>query len=130
MLEMQLCQIRRHGTKSFYMYSYNWYNDINKLKTTLNELSRSDYLEIRYEDLIWKPETHIQDCLNFIGLEFRKEFIWLNKPSENIGDAKGLTTILQNNTKKYYSNLTKHQIEKIESLTWPLLKYYDYEFQY
>lgn len=55
-----------------------------------------------------------------------KEMLNFNDSIENVGEAKGLKSIKNNNFNKFRNHLTKNQIKKIELLTFPIIKSLNY----
>lgn len=76
----------------------------------------SDLLQVRYEDLIMNPWEVVRSICTHLGVAYSDELLQLRRPSENLGDAKGLTTILPNNSGKgatYFKIATLEKIERI-----------------
>lgn len=115
---------------NIYRYSQRWFNDINQITKDLDSISVHDYIEIKYEELLKHPDKIIKRCVDFLELEFLTNLLYLNAPSEAVGDAKGLTTIKTDNFQKYKKNLSKETILTIEKITWPLLSKYGYQHEY
>ncbi len=75
-----------------------------------------NYLEIHYEDLLNDPDNIIEKICFFIGCDFEKDLSILNHATENLGSAKGHIGLIATNRNKYKENLTRSEIESIESI--------------
>lgn len=115
---------------NIYRYSQRWFNDVNQISNDFDILQPADYIEIKYEELLKHPDIIIKNCLDIIGLEYFDDLLNLNTPSEAVGDAKGLKKIKADNIQKYKQKYSKKTILKIEKITWPLLKKFNYEYEY
>ncbi len=91
---------------------------------------QDDYLEIRYEDLISDPESILIKICKFLGLNFEQNMLQLNKPTEEVGSAKGYIGIYSNNKNKYLTKMDKKIRNKIESIAADLLQDLGYEIAY
>ena len=107
--------------KSIYLSASNWYKSISLVKSYVKQ-NKINYIELKYEDLIVSPKVYLKKIFNFIDLEFYDDMLKFSKSVENIGQAKGYKLIKKNNFNKFNTSLTKQQIKKIESLTFPLVK--------
>ena len=113
-------------------YSQRWHDDISKMKKNLKLLDQNNFIEIRYEDLLKEPIVTITKCLNLLNIESSKHkikgLLVFEKSPENLGGAKGHLEIKSDNINRYKESLSAKKIEKIEKITWPLLKHYGYEY--
>lgn len=80
-----------------------------------------DYLEIYYEDLITEPHRTLMKVCSYLDIEFLPSMMQLNKPTENLGDAKGETRIVSDNYQKYRTKMTQATIKRIEEVVYPAL---------
>ncbi len=111
-------------------YAERWYNNLNSAINDLEEISKEDWKIVKYEDLVHKPRETIKKLYDFVGISFNEKVLQFTKPSENYGDAKGKLTIMSQNNKKYGKYLSKREINKIESLTFPILDKFGYKCSY
>ena len=126
-----VCLSARKAWKSnLFQYAQVWYNDIKRCLKHFKDLDSSDYIEILYEDLITEPAEVMKQCFSFIGLGFSSEYLQLKKSLEPTGHAKDQDVIVKGNFGYYKKELSMEQIRRIESLTWPVLENYGYEYSY
>lgn len=108
-------------SKNMIRAAQRWFDDIKKIQIDSKNY-HSDYLEVRYEDLITQPSIILNKICVFLDVQFLPHMVCLSKPSENIGDARGLKTIKSNNTFKYHRGMDAEIRNKIEEITYPLLR--------
>ena len=80
------------------------------------------YMEIKYRDLLLKPEDTLQRVCTFIDCRFIPDMLSLKEPREGLGDAKGYTTIKSDNLDKYEERLTKDKIKRLEEICYPMAR--------
>ncbi len=101
--------------KNMIRAAQRWAEDVQKCKDDSNKFSE-DYIELRFEDLLDKPEDELRQICAFLGLEFDINMLNLSKPTENIAVAKGKKEIIKNNKEKYLKLMKlslRHRIESI-----------------
>lgn len=118
--------INKAWNKNMLRAAQRWYDDITKLEYDSKRLY-IEYLEIRYEDLIVQPVSVLKEICIFLNIPYSEDMSFLSKPSENLGDAKGLNQIRQNNFNKYKKEMDEAVRRKIEDITWPLLVSHGYQ---
>ncbi|MHC4271462.1 MAG: sulfotransferase family protein [Planctomycetota bacterium] len=126
-----VCLSARKAWKSnIFQYAQSWYDDIKKCQEDFKTLDSSDYIEIRYEDLITEPARIMDKCFHFVGLEFSEDYLRLDKSVEPVGHAKNRNVIMKGNFGHYKEILSAKKIRRIEELTWPMLDFYGYNYNY
>jgi hypothetical protein len=113
-----------------YRYSQRWYDDVCTIRRDSKTLPPSDYLEIRYEDLLGQAATTVRKCTDFLGLDFQERLLTFAKQSEAVGDARGMKAIKSDNVGKYKDHFSPAQVRRIERIAGPLLKDYGYSVEY
>ncbi len=98
-----------------------WQRTLRQARKTALILG-NNYQEIFYEQLLAEPEIVLRDVCQFLSCDFVPEMLALDRPSENLGDAKGRTDIVQDNTGKFHNRLSKKQIQRIEEIAWSALE--------
>ena len=88
------------------------------------------YIEVRYEDLLTNPSSKISEICHFLGVEFDESMVMLREPSENIGDAVGLSRIMTDNTIKYIDRMSNREVLAIEAIANDVLRYEGYNVEY
>ncbi|NIV97704.1 hypothetical protein GWN26_00525 [Candidatus Saccharibacteria bacterium] len=106
--------------KQLYLAADVWQQTILKARKSAAFLGER-YMEIFYENLLADPENVLKAVCAFLDCDFVPEMLVLERPSENLGDAKGRTDIMQDNTGKYHERLEKAKIRRIEEIVWPVM---------
>ena len=112
--------INKAWGKNMLRAAQRWADDVAKARKD-GEKFENDYFEIRYEDLLEDPHKDLQNVCSFLCVNYYQDLIELEKPTENIGDAKSQSGIIKMNTKKYNSSMTTELRRKIEHITFPEL---------
>lgn len=113
--------VNKAWNKHLYLAADVWQRTLVGARKTAVHLG-DDYHEIFYEQLLADPETTLRAVCQFAGCDFVPAMLALERPSENLGDAKGRTDIVKDNTGKYHEQLTKDQIKRIEEIVWPVIQ--------
>lgn len=77
----------------------------------------NDYIEVRYEDLLSHTEDQLRRVCVLIGIEFDSRMLSLAKPSENLGDTRGLTHVVNDNHGKFATAFSDAVLAEVEALT-------------
>jgi hypothetical protein len=118
---------RKIWKSNIYRYAQRWADGMRPLSRELESLPARDCLELRYEDLLSEPAATLSRVTDFLELEFREDMINLGKPSENFGDAKEAVGIMSGNTRKYKTQLSGSEQNRIEAVCSEVLRHYGYE---
>lgn len=118
---------RKIWNSNIYRYAQRWTDGMRPLCRELEALPTRNRLELRYEDLLSEPATTLSRVTDFLGLEYREDIVNLGKPSENFGDAKEAVGIMSGNTRKYKTQLTGMEQNRIEAVCSQTLRHYGYE---
>ena len=86
----------------------------------------TDYLEIKYEELLNNPEPTLTKCCEFLGVPFEPTMVNLVKSPENIGDTKGQTSVNPANQGKYMQLMAPGLRQQIEAIAAPALSHFGY----
>lgn len=100
--------------KNMLRAAQRWVDDVGKARSDGKGIK--GYLEVTYEKLLENPKREIQIISEFIGVDFNSAMLTLLRPSEKSGDAKGKTSIVRNNTRKYETRMdprVRHIIEMV-----------------
>jgi hypothetical protein len=117
---------RKAWNRNLFYTAFRWRDYIRRCQNDAQPFTDNDYLEIKYETLLSKPESIIQQVCRFINIPYQANMLQLAAGTETVGDAKGSTGILFNNTGKWHTQLTQKEINKIESICFSMLKTLDY----
>lgn len=115
--------------RTLYSTAHAWRTSIEAAQAGGQQLG-NDYLEVFFESLLEDPQKTLSDICDFLHCEFVSEMMYLGRPTENLGDAKGQTKIVQTNMKKYLTQLSKPSIKRIEEIVYPVMKFTPYEFEH
>ena len=91
------------------------WNDSILLAQQKGESLGSDFIEVRYEDLVDDPEQQAHRLCDFIGIRFEPSMTILQRATENLGDTKGQQNIVAGNYGKYKTQLTTEELRSVES---------------
>lgn len=118
--------INKAWGKNMLRAAERWSDDIARARKDGEKL-QNDYFEVKYEDLLESPGKNLWHICFFLGIEYEPEMIELERPTENIGDARGKSGILLQNTNKYKKMMKPNLREKIEQIAFPELLRSGYE---
>jgi hypothetical protein len=115
--------------KNMIRAAQRWVDSITKARLDSHSFA-TDYLEIKYEDLLEDPEQQLEKCCRFLGLESNSAMLNLSRAPENIGDAKGYHQIKSDNKNKYRVAMTPYHCQKIEAIAGEILGSLGYDVSY
>lgn len=107
--------INRAWGKNILRAAQRWNDDV-QLAQRDGRLLESRYLEVRYEDLIKNPERITKNICEFLDVPYFEAMTCLDAPTENLGRARGATTIIHDNAGRFDRALTESDVRQIESL--------------
>lgn len=113
--------------KNPYRASKMWRDSIVKCKSDAALHLKNDYYEVKYEELIENTEALLAGICEFIGVEYEKEMVNLNKPAENLGDTKLTKEIVKTNKNKWNKELSVKIIKRIEEISFDVMRDLDYD---
>lgn len=89
-----------------------------------------DYLLIKYENLLIQPETELRKICTHLDVLFESKMLTPSHVSENLGDTRGKSEIVTENSSKYLLRMGLNTRLKIESLTSEELSFLGYPVDY
>ncbi|MDA7836528.1 sulfotransferase [Salibacteraceae bacterium] len=90
-----------------------WYSAVmSQWQTQKSQLDSTQFKEIRFENLIDKPEKTVHEICGFLGIEYHSRLLEIDLSKHNIG--------------RYKNDLTAPEISAIETGTAELLQEYNY----
>jgi len=101
--------------KNIYRSMYRWQSEINYFYQLKDKL-KFNCISIKYEDLLYDSKYEMINLCNFLDIEYVEGMDSPVKIVENLGHAKGMSSLKRNNSKKYINKLSIKQIYKIESI--------------
>ncbi|MEQ9423714.1 MAG: sulfotransferase [Cyclobacteriaceae bacterium] len=111
--------VKKMWNKSEIRAAYEWKKSIGLIRNQVHKFN-SDYLEVRYEDILSKPQLNLIAICNFLSVQYSTGMLSLKKSYEVSTSTKGAKNIVKNNFNKY-SSLDKEKLYLIERITHPLL---------
>lgn len=121
--------INKAWGKNMIRAAQRWADSIHEVRMDTNKFPE-DYLEVRYENLLDRPEVCLESLCTFLNLKYDSKMLCLSTATENIGDAKGKKEIIKSNKEKYLK-LMKWSIRgKIEAIAGPVLRSCGYSYEY
>ncbi len=106
--------------------AHRWVSDIQKARKDSRQI-QEDYLEINFEDLIEETESVLDKVCCFLNIDYQSRMLQLSTPTENLGNARGLTGILKQNKNKYKTLLSGADQKSVEQISQTLLRELGYE---
>ena len=107
--------VRKSFAKSVYRAAVRWRQGVQNAHGYGARL-RQDYKEVRYELLLEQPVSTMREVSSFLGVSYDDRMVNLASAPEDLGDAKGHSTILTNNKNKYLTQLSSQEIKRIEEI--------------
>ena len=93
--------IRKAWGKDPLRAAQRWHDRVSLAQSDGQHLGPQRYLELRYEDLLGDPEATLRRAAAFVGADYDPAMITLDRPSENLGDARGQARIVRSNAEKW-----------------------------
>ena len=81
----------------------------------------TDYRELRYEDLVADPARVMRQTAGWLGIDFVPAMCSPGRVTENLGDARGATEVVADNTGKWKDRMDPSTLRRVESVAGPLM---------
>jgi hypothetical protein len=107
--------IHRAWGKNMRRAAQRWSDSVEAARQAGRSLGGA-YMEVRYEDLLEHAEAELRRCCRHVGVDFRPDMTSLERPSENIGDAKGMASISADNCGKFLRAMEPALLRDIEAI--------------
>lgn len=117
--------INKAWGKDMLRAAQRWADDVDAASKSLRALP-NPHLLVRYEDLLAEPGAVLGRICDFLGVGFEQDMLTLDRPSENLGDAKGQTRIVTDNLGKFKRNLPERTLRRIEEIAGGVLQNHGY----
>ena len=75
-----------------------------------------DYQELHYEDLVTSTESTLRALCVRMGIDFDPRMLTLDKPSENLGNARGMSHVVSDNHGAYARLMSRDVLARIEEI--------------
>jgi hypothetical protein len=112
--------MRQAWHKNALRATQRWHDDVLTARNHAREF-RESVMEIRYEDLLTEPRTFVEVLCNFLGVAFEEEMLCPDRIVENIGAAKGTSSIMRSNIGKYVTRMPPRIANRIEMIAGEIL---------
>jgi len=113
-----------------YRAAQYWNDSIKKCRKDARSFLKNDYYEIKYENLIENPDVELVKLCKFLNINYENKMQQMDKPTENLGDAKGAKIILSQNKTKWHHKMSDNMVRKIETISFEMLIGLNYEIFY
>lgn len=117
--------INKAWGKNMLRAAKRWTDDNFALKKAISDFTQ-DVLELKYENLIENPQQILNEICHFLSIPYEENMHNLKITSENLGEARGLTSIKRDNKNKYQQNIKAGELAKIEGIAYYCLLQYGY----
>ena len=88
------------------------------------------YLEVKYEELVSEPRQCLVGACEYLDISFDERMLVLEEPAENLGDAKGVLSVVRDNFGKWKTQLSGKEVLAIESIAGALMEDLGYTVEY
>ncbi len=102
-----------------------WADDVTRADREGAELG-ARYLALRYEDLLTDIEGQLRALCRFLDIAFDPAMLSLDRPSENLGNARGSTRVVADNHGHYRHAMAPATLVRVEHLAGDALKRFGY----
>lgn len=118
--------MRNAWGKDMYRAAQRWTDGVGKAREDGRTLGPA-YLEVRFEDLLADVEGVLRQVCPHLGIDFDPAILELQKPSENLGDARGASRVVRGNFGKFRAHMRPRELRRIESIARDVLQACAYE---
>ncbi|MBO86496.1 MAG: hypothetical protein CL927_14165 [Deltaproteobacteria bacterium] len=92
-----------------------WSEGIIAARDALKDTGRSSMV-VRYEDLVASPAVVLKKICTLLEITFDPAMLQLGRPSENLGDTKGQTTVVAGNVEKWRQTMEPELQKRVQAL--------------
>lgn len=115
--------------KNIYRAAQRWSDDVAKCRAA-GDSAGSNYLELRYEDLLDDPPATVRTVCEFLGVSYDADLLRIPDSIERVGDARGTAGVLRGNTRKFELRMPVSTRQKIEAIAGRTLREAGYQCPY
>ena len=120
--------VRKSFAKSIYRAAVRWRQSVENAYRYGARLGQ-DYQEVHYELLLEQPVSTMTQVSSFMKVSYDDSLINLASAPEDLGDAKGHSKLLTDNTNKYRTQLSSREIKRIEEIVCDVAKTVGYRLE-
>ncbi len=121
--------IRKAWGKNILRAAQRWQDDVSKARHDGSD-HRSNYIEVRYEDLLADTKLTLEAICVSLGIDFDARMLSPNRVVENLGATKNIREVVRSNSGKYLTQMSPELAAKIEKIAGPTLREMNYPCDY
>jgi Sulfotransferase family len=118
--------IREAWGKSVPRAAQRWKQQIRKYRQEIAALPVNS-VQLSYEALLAEPQLALERLCGFLGVDFRREMLMLDRPAENLAGTRNSLTVVSHNTGRWRSCLTEGEVALIERICGRLMSELGYQ---
>ena len=107
--------MRKAWGKSVSRAAYRWKVHVRKYVDDI-VVTSAPQVTVRYEDLLTDPANTMSRLCAFLGIDYQAQMTSLDVSSEELGDARGIKSVLAGNMGKWLDQLSADELRAVESL--------------
>lgn len=122
----------KFGPKTVHAAAKRWRNELLQIQMLKNHIPSHQFMEIRYEDFLDKPEKVLKQICQFLGEEFLPEMLNFQSKKttsyvEKVNKENLKKPLLKDNKIKWLNQMSKHDLRIFEAICYPQLIEYKYK---
>jgi hypothetical protein len=121
--------IHKAWGKNILRAAQRWQDDVANAQNEGRKIG-TNYIEVRYEDLLADPRPTLEAIAVFAGVTFEDGMLDPGRAVENLGAARNIRTLVRSNVDKYLTQMSPELVEKIEKIAGPTLRKLGYPCVY
>lgn len=121
--------IQKAWSKSPIRAAQRWTDSVQRARADAAAFPHA-YLEVRYEDLLRAPELVLQRCCALLDIPYDPSMLALSRPTENLGDARGMPGLKRDNTEKWRTAMDPRTRARVESVAADVLRSLGYPVEH
>ncbi len=121
----------RFGPKHIYFLAKRWKHFLNEYNKFKEIVKKENLFELRYEDLLDRPEIITRDICKFVGESYSKEMLAFHEntssyPTDKTNDRNLSQPLMQSNKEKWRQKMTQTELRIFEAVAGEELEKYGY----
>jgi hypothetical protein len=124
----QAMSTKRVWGKSLLRSAEVWRREVEAARTEGARIG-SDYLEVRFEDLLGRPESTLNQICEFLGIAFNTAMLRPTVSHEDRGHAAGRLEIVKDNRGRFRKELRPKILKRLEEIAYPAAIDLGYEME-
>lgn len=108
--------VQKAWGKHPYRSAQRWADEVARCRADGAALGEQRFLEVRYEDLLTDTEAVMRRISEFLGVPFEACTTVPDKAAENLGAARGSTSIVRDNAYKWRRGQDRRAVARIERI--------------